>query len=121
MRHTPMNDDLTLIHMAGGAGETPIERAMLDAYRAAARDTLERTLEADVASRIVVATHWAEWATTLSDLPVQIDLDTRPPTPFHFGNRLAGVIERHHIRRAFYLGGVSAPQLRLATESTEDI
>jgi len=109
MRHTPMNDDLTLILMAGGEGETPIERAMLKAYRAAARDTIERALEADVASRIVVATHWAEWAATLSDLPVQVDLDTRPPTPFHFGNRLAGVIERHHVRRAFYLGGGSAP------------
>jgi hypothetical protein len=109
MRHTPMNDDLTLILMAGGEGETPIERAMLDAYRAAARDTIERALEAGVASHIVVATHWAEWVETLSDLPVQVDLDTRPPTPFHFGNRLAGVIQRHHIRRAFYLGGGSAP------------
>ena len=114
------NDDLTLILMAGGEGETPIERAMLKAYRAAARDTIERALEADVASRIVVATHWAEWTETLSDLPVQVDLDTSG-APFHFGNRLADVIQRHHIRRAFYLGGVSAPQLRLATESTEDI
>jgi len=94
--------------MAGGGGETPVEQAVAGACRAAARDTIERALEADVASRIVVATDRAEWAETLADLPVVIDLD-KSRTLFHFGRRLAGVIERHDIRRAFYLGGGSAP------------
>jgi CTP:molybdopterin cytidylyltransferase MocA len=103
-----VNTDLTLIIMAGGGGETPVEQAVAGACRAAARDTIERALEADVASRIVVATDRAEWAETLADLPVVIDLD-KSRTLFHFGRRLAGVIERHDIRRAFYLGGGSAP------------
>ena len=104
--------------MAGGGGTTPVEQAVAGACRAAARDTIERALEADVASRIVVATDHAEWAETLADLPVVIDLEPSPAPagegwvgvkPFHFGKRLAEVIERHCIRRAFYLGGGSAP------------
>jgi hypothetical protein len=117
-----MNDDITLVVMAGGGGGTPVEQAVAGACRAAARDTIERALAADVASRIVVATDRAEWANSLSDLPVQIDLEPPPApspvpggragggaAPFNFGRRLAGVIERHSIRRAFYLGGGSAP------------
>jgi len=104
-----VNDPATLILMAGGGGETPIEQAMAEAYRAAARDTIERALAADVTSHIIFATDRAEWADTLSDLPVQIDLDAHPPAPFHFGRRLAGIIQHHDIRRAFYLSGGGAP------------
>ncbi len=103
-----MNDNLTLIVMAGGGGDSPVEQAVAGACRAAARDTIERALEADVASRILVVTDDAEWAETLADLPVIIDLD-ESRTPFHFGRRLAEVIERHSIHRAFYMGGGSAP------------
>jgi len=109
-----MNEDITLIVMAGGGGETPIEQAVAQACRAAARDTIERVLDADVASRVIVVTDRAEWAATLADLPVTIDLDTSG-APFHFGKRLAGVIERHDVRRAFYVGGGSAPLIDGAT------
>ena len=105
---------MTLIVMAGGAGSSPVERAVSQACRAAARDTLERALEAEVASRIFVVTDQAEWAATLVDLPVVIDLDTSG-APFHFGQRLAGVIERHNVCRAFYLGGGSTPLMNGAT------
>jgi CTP:molybdopterin cytidylyltransferase MocA len=113
-----MTDNLTFIIMAGGGGETPVEQAVAGACRAAARDTIERALEVDVATRILVVTDHAEWAETLGDLPVQVDLEPSPASagegwvgvkPFNFGKRLAGVIERHDIRRAFYLGGGSAP------------
>lgn len=93
----------------GGAGETAVEQAMAQACLAAARDTVERALAADAADRIVFATDRAAWAQALADLPVVVDLDDRPSTPFHFGRRLAGIIQRHSIQRVFYLGGGSAP------------
>ena len=117
-----MIDDLALIIMAGGGGETPVEQAVAGACRAAARDAIERALGAGAAERIIVATDQAAWANTLSDLPVTIDLDTPAlsigegsGTSFHFGRRLAGVIERHDVHRAFYLGGGSAPLMDGAT------
>jgi len=113
-----MNQDLTLIVMAGGGGDSPVEQAVVGACRAAALDTIERALEADVASRILVVTDHTGWAASLADLPVVIDLENAPAPaeegrpevrPFHFGRRLAEVIKRHSIHRAFYLGGGSAP------------
>ncbi len=114
-----MHEDVTLIVMAGGGGETPVEQAVAQACRAAARDTIERALGADTASRVIVATDCAEWASTLADLPVTVDLEPSPvgATPFHFGKRLAGVIECHDVRRALYLGGGSAPLIDGATWS----
>jgi hypothetical protein len=125
-------DEIVLIVMAGGGGQTPVEQAVAGACRAAAHDIIERALEAEVANRIIIATDRAEWAATLADLPVTIDL-TPPPAPspvsrrasgagegreaapFNFGRRLADVIERHKVRRAFYLGGGSAPLMDSAT------
>ena len=109
-----MNDGVALIIMSGGESETYVEQAVAEACRAAARDTLERALEANVAGRIIVVTDRAEWAASLASLPVVIDLDTSGAA-FHFGQRLASVIERHDIRRAFYLGGGSAPLMDGAT------
>lgn len=105
-----MPSDVTLIVMAGGGGPAPIEQAVAEACRAAAQDTVDRALETGAASRIVFVTDRAEWAESFANLPVTIDLDTSGE-PFHFGRRLAGVIERHNIHRAFYLGGGSAPLL----------
>ena len=112
-----VNDQVALIVMAGGEGDSPVERAVAEACRAAARDTVERALEAEVASRIVVVTDQVEWAATLADLPVVMDLDASG-APFHFGQRLASVIERHDIRHAFYLGGGSTPLMSGATLRT---
>lgn len=103
-----LNDDVTLIVMAGGGGDSPVEQAVAGACRAAARDTVERALAADVARRILVVTDHAEWATSLTGLPITVDLDISSQ-PFQFGPRLAGVIEQYEIRCAFYLGGGSAP------------
>src|SRR5512137_2886058 len=101
----PLRQDLALIIMVGGGGPTPVEQAMAGACRAAARDTIERALEAQAADRIIVVTDEADWAASLSDLPVTIDLEpSSGEGVFHFGRRLAGVIERHGIHRAFYLG-----------------
>ncbi len=108
-----MTDSLALIIMVGGGGDAPVEQAVAGACRAAARDTIERALEAQAADRIIVATDEADWAASLAGLPVTIDLapSVAGETAFHFGKRLAGVIERHSIHRAFYLGGGSAPLL----------
>jgi CTP:molybdopterin cytidylyltransferase MocA len=117
-----METGVSIIVMVGGGGPSSVEQAVAGACRAAARDTIERALEAQAADRIIVVTDEAEWASSLSDLPVTIDLEPSPvgkgrvgSAAFHFGKRLAGVIERHNIRRVFYLGGGSAPLVDGAT------
>jgi len=96
--------------MVGGWESSEVERALNGAHRAAARDLLERLLYTGMIGRAVVATDDPMWGDTLADLPVEIDLDLLEE-PFHFGRRLAGLIEWYGARRVLYSGGASAPLL----------
>jgi len=100
----------TLLLLVGGWGRSDVERALGGAHRAAARDLLEMLLHTGMIGRAVVATDDPAWGDTLAGLPVEVDLDP-PGEPFHFGRRLAGLIERYDVQRVLYSGGASAPLL----------
>jgi len=101
-------DKPTVFLLVGGAGSGRVERALRYAHQAAARDLLHRLLQTKLISRAVLATDDSTWAETLADLPVTVDLDP-PRETFHFGQRLADLIERYGARRVLYSGGASAP------------
>jgi hypothetical protein len=94
--------------VVGGWQRDGVEGVMGDAHHAAARDLLDLLLGTGRIERAVVATDDPAWGDSLAGLPVEIDLD-RPGEPFHFGRRLAGLIERHDAHRVLYSGGASAP------------
>jgi hypothetical protein len=71
---------------------------------------LESLLGTEMIGQAVVATDDPAWGDTLADLPVELDLDLAEE-PFHFGRRLAGLIERYDARVVLYSGGASAPLL----------
>jgi len=101
---------VTLLLMVGGWGRSDVERALGGAHRAAARDLLELLLSTGTFDQAIVATDDPAWGETLADLPVVIDLDLSGES-FHFGRRLAGLIERYRAKRVLYSGGASAPLL----------
>lgn len=105
-----MAGEVTLLLLVGGWGRSEVERALDGAHRAAARDLLEVLLCTGAIGRAVVATDDPAWSDTLTDLPVEVDLDP-PGEPFHFGRRLAGLIERYGVQGVLYSGGASAPLL----------
>jgi hypothetical protein len=80
------------------------------AHHAAARDLLEALTQIPSIGLAVVATDDPSWVGTISDGAVEIDIDP-PGEPFHFGRRLAGLIERYEADRVLYTGGGSAPLL----------
>ena len=100
----------TLLLLTGGCGESEIEQAMCGAHRAAARDLLETLTQFKSIDRAIVATDDPSWGATLADLPVELDIDP-PGQPFHFGRRLAELIEHYEAERVLYTGGGSAPLL----------
>jgi len=102
--------EVTLFLLVGGWGQSEVERALDGAHRAAARDLLEALLCTGTIGRAVVATDDPAWGEALADLPVEVDLDP-PGEAFHFGRRLAGLIERYDAQRVLYSGGASAPLL----------
>jgi len=105
-----LTEKITLFLLVGGWGQSELERALDGAHRAAAHDLLTLLLRMDMIGRAVVATDDPAWGDTLADLPVEVDLDP-PGDPFHFGRRLAGLIERYGSQRVLYSGGASAPLL----------
>ena len=105
-----MAGEITLFLLVGGWGRSDVERALDGAHRAAARDLLEVLLRTGMIGRAVIATDDPAWGETLTDLPVEVDIDP-PGEPFHFGRRLAGLIGRCGASRVLYSGGASAPLL----------
>jgi hypothetical protein len=104
-------EDVALLLLVGGGGASPVEAKVTRARQAAGRDLLETLLGTGRVGRAVVATDDADWAATLDDLPVDVDLDPQELT-FHFGRRLAELIERYQPERLLYTGGGSAPLMR---------
>lgn len=117
-----MSQPIGLVLFVGGErGAHPLLAAMRRIRQACARDALERALDTRQYAPLIVVTDDGEWAATLGDLPVSIDLDT-PDRPFHFGRRLAQIVERHHLSKFLYLGAAACPllaadQFRLIAET----
>jgi hypothetical protein len=78
------------------------------AHRAAAQDLLETLTQIESIGRAILATDNASWGATLADLRVELDIDP-PGERFHFGRRLAELIEHCEAERVLYTGGGSAP------------
>jgi hypothetical protein len=103
--------ETTVVILTGGWGESSVESALRAAHQAAARDLLEVFGALDLVERMIVAADDPIWARTLRDLPVTVDVDA-PDEAFHFGRRLAGVVERYGLERVLYTGAASAPLLQ---------
>jgi hypothetical protein len=94
----------TLVIFLGGLGDSPVEKMVADARRAASIDTIEAALSSPAYDRAILATDDPH----LDLRQVEIDFDDGP---FHFGTRLAALIDRHGLERIVYLGGGSLPLL----------
>ncbi|MCX7680370.1 MAG: hypothetical protein N2508_00125 [Anaerolineae bacterium] len=104
---------ITLFLFVGGWENSDVEQALRSAHQAAARDLLERLLPTGLIDRVVLATDDPAWASTMAEPPMIVELD-RPGEPFHFGRRLAGLIEKYAARKVLYVGGASAPLMSTA-------
>ena len=112
-RNSPTVDtpNITLILFAGGGGPSPAEQLLVTARQAAGRDLLDCTARVPGIGRRIVVTDDPEWGATLADQDVTLDVDRPGPGAFHFGRRLAEVLERHAVERALVMGAGSAPLL----------
>ena len=97
--------EIGAVIMVGSAGESPQEQLMLAAQRASTVD-LVNTLRNQGIGRIIVAAPTTDW------LPANLEVlrDNDPVEErFHFGQRLAGLIETYRVEPLLYFGGGSAP------------
>jgi hypothetical protein len=95
----------TLVIFLGGLGDTPVEQTVARARRAASLDTIEASLSTRAYARAILATDDRTALQSIPDLEIDLDDDG----PFHFGARLASLIEKRGLERVVYLGGGSLP------------
>lgn len=110
---------VTLIVFAAGERPSPAERLLDQGLVAAAHDLVELGLECPLIDRVIVVTGSDELAGRVAGVPrVVVDRD-HPGEPFHFGRRLAEVVERYEVQHPLYFGGGSAPLF--SSDSLEEL
>lgn len=107
---------LGLVVMVGAASAPGLSVGLVqEARQAAVVDTLQAAQDTGLFDCLVVVTNDPGWACTLP-LECVVDLDdTRHP--FHFGRRLAGVIEHYGLSHVLYSGAGAAPLMGQAEMS----
>lgn len=98
-----MPESPALVVFFGGTGDSPVERTVDDARLAAALDAATAALEGGAGRAILV--------TDRPDLPLDlqgVEIDCSGG-PFHFGRRLADVVQRHGLKSVIYAGAGSVP------------
>jgi hypothetical protein len=101
---------LPLLIMTGVSEGSEPERMVSRTRQAVTLDLVERALTVPSLRPIVVATNSPALAHHLSDYPVLVDPDP-PDESFHFGRRLAGLVDKYDMERCFYMGGGAGPLL----------
>lgn len=96
---------ISAVIMVGNGGDSPQEQLVLQAQRACALDFVHTLLDQGIAP-IIVAAPTTAWVPP--GLDVICDQD-RPGQPFHFGQRLSGLISDYHLSATMYFGGGSTP------------
>src|SRR5439155_5620169 len=82
-------------------------------------DPVDLALACPLVARKIVATNAAAVGERLVGREQVVVERDRPGETFHFGRRLAEIVERYAIERPLYFGGASAPLL--APESLEEL
>ncbi|HEU4760496.1 MAG TPA: hypothetical protein VFT91_11020, partial [Dehalococcoidia bacterium] len=93
-----------LVVFLGDLGGSAVEEIVGGARRAAALDSIDAALSSGAFARALLVTDEAIDLPDIAGLAIDAD-----DGPFHFGRRLAGVIRRHSLDAAVYLGGGSLP------------
>ena len=103
-----MPDSPVLIVFLGGMGGSSIEELLGRSLAEAALDLLEEALATDAFAGAVLVSD----SDALADrLPLGVALD-RDEGPFHFGRRLAALVQERGTRRPVYVGAGGVPLLR---------
>ncbi len=108
----------TLFIFVKGTAASEIEDRVVQAQLAAALDTLERVRPIPEIGDIVVATANRDLAARAADWGARIEMDL-PERDFHWGKRLAALVEKYRAAVPFYIGGGSGALMR--TEDWRDV
>lgn len=97
---------ITVFLFTKGTASTPIEQLVAQAQCAVAMDTLEKLRAISQVGEIIVATPSEEFAARAVAFGAHAEPD-RVGEDFHWGNRLAELVQKYHAAAPLYIGGGS--------------
>ncbi len=104
-----MNKQVSLVILEGGTICGHLEKQIQMVRQALVFDLIDRAREAGY-NHIVVGTSYTELADALQFSKVDVFLDqSTNKEPFHFGQRLQGIVNKYDLKKVLYMGGASAP------------
>lgn len=104
---------VTLLLFVKGTAQSEIENLVAQAQLAAALDTLARVRTVPEIGEIVVATADAAFAARAAAQGAHVEIDP-PEQDFHFGARLAALVEKYRAAIPLYVGAGSGALMRAA-------
>jgi hypothetical protein len=96
----------TLFLFVKGTAESAVENLVAQAQCAATLDTLEKVQNIPEIGTRVIATANTELAARAAVLGAQVEIDS-PTGDFHWGKRLAALVDKYRATIPFYIGGGS--------------
>ncbi len=96
----------TLFLFVKGTADNDVERLVADAQIAASLDTLERVRAIPEIATMVVATANRDFAERAAALGARVEVDPSGEG-FHWGQRLAALVDKHRADAPLYIGGGS--------------
>lgn len=112
---------MDVIIFEGNEANSPVEEMLLAARHAALRDNLDKLMMVPEVKRIILATNREEFKSFAALPKLIVEVNSIPPTEFHFGTQLKAIIERYQIQTVLCMGGAAVPlieveQLRVLAE-----
>lgn len=101
-----MTDTLTLFLFVKGTADTPVEKLVAGAQAATALDTLAKLRTIPEIATLVVSTADPALAAQAAALGATVEMD-HPGDSFHFGQRLAQLVDKYTAAVPLYVGGGS--------------
>jgi hypothetical protein len=99
---------ISLLVFVGEGGPSVPERMVAEVQQAVALDTIAKAIDRDWCEEVIVATASPHFGREAAALGAIVEPDEEG---FHFGRRLAYLIHKYRVERAFYIGGGAGPLL----------
>ena len=101
--------EICLVIFEGGLISGHLEEQMHQVRQGIVLDQIVKARNAGI-DRIILCTSFPDLGRQAEELDVEVELDHElSQQPFHFGQRLLHVVQRHRLEKVLYMGGAAAP------------
>jgi hypothetical protein len=104
-----MKEKVSVVICEGGSPASEIERTMVEVRHAVLLDNIEKMKQVDAFGSFYLLTNYHGLAGEAGALGVKVYTNELTEEQFHFGVKLAEIINQENLENVFYMGGAGIP------------